>query len=121
MALFEKFLHKKKEESIINAIVRNLNQILNSKKSFSSYLPQFGIGDWNQHKARHKIIETILEEIKENIELYEPRVKLLEIHEVDSEVAHRLRFEMKCIILNKDKPIYVIFDSILNDIIVENL
>ena len=121
MSLFQKFVTKKSTETLLFSIVRNLNQILNSKKGFSSYVKQFGIGDWNVYKSRHKIIETILDEIKENIELYEPRVKLLDIEEVDSEVASRLRFEMKCVILNKNKPIYVIFDSILNDIIVENI
>ena len=115
----EKFYRKKSTDTSVSSVIKNLNHLLNTRKGFGSFLRRLGIGDWNMYRARNKIIETILEEIKENIQLYEPRVRVMDIKEVESDVSFRLRFELKCEILSKDKPIYVIFDSVLNDIAIE--
>lgn len=100
-------------------IIDNLNHILNTKKGFGSYLADFGIGDYNAYRSRDKIIETIIAEIKENIAKHEPRVRLEEIKEVESDTAFRIRFEMRCVFLDSAKPIYVVIDSLYNRVTIE--
>lgn len=117
--MLRKFRHRK-EGGELQAIVDNLNHVLNTRKSFGSFLPTFGIGDYNAYKSRHKIVETIIEEIKENIRLYEPRVKLEHIAEVDSDSPFRLRFQVKCVFLDGAKPIYIVLDSLYNRVFVED-
>jgi predicted component of type VI protein secretion system len=119
MAFLQKFQMRKPDFDIALEIVNNLRNILNTKKGYGSFLENFGIGDYNLYRAREIIIQNIIKEIKENITLYEPRVKVVEIQEVASDLAFRIRFELKCIIEKTSNPIYIIFHSALNDVAVE--
>ncbi len=101
------------------SVIANLNNILNTKKGFGSYVREFGIGDYNAHRARPKIVESIIREFTENIRLFEPRVKLDKIREVESDTPFRIRFEVKCLFLDAAKPLYIIIDSLRNDVMVE--
>ena len=101
-------------------IIDNLNYILNTKKGFGSFISDLGIGDYNAYRAREKIIETIIHEIKENIAKYEPRVRLEQIKEVESDTPFRLRFEMKCMFIDGQKPVFVVIDSLYNRVTVED-
>ena len=114
-----KFYSRNPQGDKIQEIIRNLSCVLNTKKGFGSYLKEMGIGDYNAYRSRTKIVETILREIKENINLYEPRVKLIDIREVGTENSFRLRFELKCEMIDHSQPIFLVFDSLRNSIMVE--
>ncbi len=103
----------------VAAIIENLNRVLNTKKGFGSWVREFGIGDYNEYRARDKIVQTIIKEIQENIALFEPRVRLEDISEVKSDSALRLRFQVRCVFLNNTKPLTIILDSVYNKVIVE--
>jgi predicted component of type VI protein secretion system len=103
----------------LQAVIANLNHILNTKKGFGSFLADFGLGDYNAHRARQKIVEAIIKEFEDNIRLYEPRVKLEKIREVDSDQPFRIRFEVRCLFLDAAKPLYIIIDSLRNEVAVE--
>ncbi len=118
--LITKFSRREKtNEDSIQEILRNLTNILNTKKGFGTFLKDLGIGDYNAYRSREAIVNTIIIEIKKNIELYEPRVKLVDIHEVTAQDSFRIRFELQCEIVMNTKPIFLIFDSIFNDLTVE--
>ena len=119
MGLLQKFSRKKGPINKVEDIIANLKNILNTKKLFGSGIKQLGIGDYNEYKSHAQIVATIIEEIQENIELYEPRVKLFEINVINSDESFRIRFELKCAVISESKPIYIIFDSIFNDIMIE--
>jgi predicted component of type VI protein secretion system len=109
--LLEKFLRRQKPSTEVEKVIRNLNHVLNTKKSFGSYVRELGIGDYNEYKARHKIIETIIEEIKDNVRLFEPRVRLEKIDEVKAESPFRVRFQVQCVLGSGTRPISIILDS----------
>ena len=117
--LLWKFEASKKPYSTIEDLIRNLNWVLNSKKGFSHFVREFGIGDYNAYQNRQKVIETILEEIKKNFQLFEPRVELIDIRQLESDLSYYLKFEIRCRILESDRPIYVIFDSISSHVALE--
>ena len=106
--------------SEIDDIKKNLSNILNTKKGFGSFLKNFGIGDYNAFRSHDKVVETIIDEIKENIEKYESRVQLIGIEEVHTESPFRIRFELKCMITRLSKPIFLIFDSIIDEMVIED-
>lgn len=101
------------------SIIANLNYVLNTKKGFGSWLPRFGIGDYNAYQARDKIVKTLMAEIEENVRLYEPRVALEKIDEVKADSPFRMRFEVQCKFTGTQRPIYIILDSVKNQIFVE--
>lgn len=119
MSFLQKFQLRRAESTPALEIVKNLRYVLNTKREYGSFLDQFGISDYNLYRSREVIVGNIIREIKENIELYEPRVKVVDIYEVTSDVAFRIRFELKCTIESYTSPIYIIFHSALNDVTVE--
>ncbi len=121
MGLLDRFSDRDTKLSKLESILENLNCVLNSKKGFGTMLQGFGIGDYNEYKGRDAIVRTLVKEIEHNINEYEPRVRVVEIREVESEMASRLRFEMRCEILNEDKPLFVNFDTANAKIEIEDL
>jgi predicted component of type VI protein secretion system len=118
--LLRRFYKRKEAAGDLAAIIDNLNHTLNTKKGFGSWLKEYGIGDYNEFRARNKVVETVIREIKENIALFEPRVRLEDIQEVKSDSALRLKFQVKCVFLEHAKPLYIILDSVYNKVIVES-
>jgi type VI secretion system protein len=119
--LLKRFYRKEHqaEATEIASILANLNQLLNTKKGFGSWIPKYGIGDYNEFRARRKIIETLRAEIEENIATFEPRVKLDKIDAVGSTSPFRLKFQISGSFAESARPIYIVVDSVRNNVHVE--
>lgn len=120
MVLLSKFARRRQNDDMISDIMQNLQHVLNVRKGYGSVIKNMGIGDYNQYHNQKDVVNTIIEEIKENVVLYEPRVQLIDIKEVKSEHAFRIRFELKCRIIEDSRPIYIVFNSIHSNISVED-
>ena len=117
--LLDRFRRSRDQGDEVRSIVDNLNRILNSKKGFGYWLDGFGIGDYNEHRGRTAIVQTLVEEIKENIERFEPRVRLNEVTEVDASSPFRLKFQVSGAFVGNEKPFYIVVDSIRHEVTVE--
>ncbi len=123
MSLFDRFSDDRSrgtEERRILDIVDNLNNVLNTKKGFGSFLDEFGIADMNEHRSRERIAQAIMQEVKRNIELYEPRVKLMDITLVRDNNPMRLSFLIMCSIRKNARSLRMVFDSTFNSFHVDN-
>jgi predicted component of type VI protein secretion system len=114
------FYTGKKKPDEIEAILINLKNILNVKKGFGSFLRELGVGDYNAYRSHKATVHTIIEEITQNIALFEPRVQMVSIREIQADSSFRLRFELTCTIVDNPQPIYLIFDSVNHHFAVEN-
>ncbi len=103
----------------LEAIITNLNRVLNTKKGFGYWLEGFGIGDYNVHRGREQIVQTLVAEIKENIERFEPRVRLDAVEEVEAESPFRLKFQVSGVFVDRQKPFFIVVDSIRQDVSIE--
>ena len=103
----------------LQAIVDNLNRVLNTKKGFGYWLEGFGIGDYNIYRGRAQIVKTLVAEIKENIERFEPRVRIDSVEEVEAESPFRLKFQVSGIFVGRDRPFFIVVDSIRQDVSIE--
>lgn len=117
--LLSKFYRDRKKTTQIHSVIANLNYVLNTKKGFGFWRQGFGIGDYNEYKARTKIVQTLLAEIRENIALFEPRVRLDDISEVPSDSPFRLRFQMKGTFLDDARPVYIVVDALRSVVTIE--
>jgi len=83
MALFEKFDYGRKRKYLSNLplenIIENINNILNTQKSYGSFLNDFGVLDFRDYQICDEFITRLINEIKNNIETFEPRMKINEI------------------------------------------
>jgi len=123
MALFSKFGDRSpgagKNDDLQN-IIENLNYVLNTKKDFGSFLPDFGIRDMNEFSSRDQLAAVIMDEVKYNIEHYEPRLQLMKISIEENHDPFRISFKIECRVKDTQKALFMEFNSVYNDFNIKN-
>lgn len=117
MALFDKFVTRRAQpgaDGELKDIVDNLNSILNTRKGYGSMIQDLGIRDLNEFCSRQHIAEAIMGEVRRNIELYEPRVQLSSIVQVEDDNPLHLSFRIDCTLRQGSKALHMVFDSLVN-------
>jgi predicted component of type VI protein secretion system len=117
--LLRKFFHDKRKADEIQSVIANLNHLLNTRKGFGFWVEKFGLGDYSEYRARSKIVQTLVRELKENIELFEPRVSIESIEEIEAGSPFRLRFQMNGRFLDDERPLFIVVDSLRNNVTIE--
>lgn len=121
MAFMNKFISSEKRKmpnDKYGDIVQNLNHILNTKQEYGGILKEFGIRDLNEFNSKEGIIRVVMEEVLRNIELYEPRLEVLEIESVKNDSLFQLSFRLKCMVRDEKKSLDMVFDSIMNSFVI---
>jgi type VI secretion system lysozyme-like protein len=102
------------------SIVGNLNNILNTKKNYGSFLTELGLRDLNEFRSRQDIALVVLEEVKQNIAQYEPRVELVDITIQKNDNPFALSFKIDCIVRQNSESLQMVFDTLFNKFLVNN-
>lgn len=119
MAFFRKFVRHSElqsEDPEMTGIVANLNNILNTRKGYGSMLRDFGIRDMNEFISREHIALAVIDEVRANIEKYEPRVELVEITRVVDDNPLRLSFQIECRLRDTSQSLHMVFDTACSSI-----
>jgi type VI secretion system protein len=128
MPLFEKFEKLEKgekrpgrgESSLVESVLDNLENVLNSKRDYSSPLPQFGVRALTEYVSRNDIALEVIREVREIIELYEPRIKLESIAVDDRERnPFRLSFTINCSLREGAQVLHLSVDTVFGTFDVE--
>ena len=96
-------------------IIDNINNILNSKRDFSSYLKDFGINDFSHYTCRNDIINAVMKEVEESILHHEPRIKVITMEQIAESEPFRMSFRMECEVHNSKHSLKMVFDSLWNN------
>ncbi len=119
MALFEKFKSQHQKENGIQReienILDNLNNVLNTKKGYGYFLKDFGIKDLNQYTTKDHIVSAVMEEIRNNIEKFEPRLELNRIILLENKDVFCISFRIECTLKNSKHALEIEFDSVYKD------
>jgi type VI secretion system lysozyme-like protein len=121
MAFFRKFDRTPGMKAIdpyLASIVENLNNILNTKKDYGSFLTDLGIRDLNEYRSRDDISTILMEEVKKNIEDYEPRVEIVDITPQKTEMSFVLSFKIECIVRNNSESLRMVFDTLFSKFLI---
>jgi type VI secretion system lysozyme-like protein len=124
MALFNKFADNiiaGPKDRDIKDIIENLNFVLNTKKGYGSFLSDFGIRDMNEYSSRDHLAVAIMEEVKYNIEQYEPRLQLVKISTENNDDPFRISFKIECRLRDTQKALLMDFNSVYNDFHIRNV
>ncbi|MBS9782934.1 MAG: type VI secretion system baseplate subunit TssE [Pasteurella sp.] len=116
-----KIYRKSSEErsyELLCSIKQNLEVILNSRRGCTGCSPQFGLRDFNDATASSQsLCVEIISDIKNNIELFEPRVKVNKIDYMQDEgSSDMLIFRLVCVVILKNGVKLSEFDLVLNSI-----
>lgn len=125
MPLFKKFTgnaantdpNAEKLESIID----NLNNVLNTRKGYGSFLEHYGIRDMNEYSSRDHLAVAIMAEVRHCIDKYEPRLTLVDIAIEDNNNPFRISFKIECRVKETAQFLFMEFDSVYNDFHLKNL
>ena len=112
MALLRKLAGDTAEEDEIASIIDNLNNMLNTKRGYGFFLQDFGLSDYHHLSSCDDIAEMITREINENIERFEPRLKLINIEANKENKLFRQSFRIDCVIHNNACSLTLFLDQI---------
>jgi type VI secretion system lysozyme-like protein len=118
LTFFRKFLKNPApslEHEELTSIIENLNNVLNTKLGYGSFLKDFGISDLNQYTSRDDIAQAVMAEVRKNLELYEPRLQLNNVTLEDDDNPLKLSFKIECTILNNSRSLKMMFDSVFSN------
>ena len=109
MPLFQKFEQLGTgAQTGVEAVLENLEHVLNTKRGWGSPLPDFGIRSLTEYVSREHLSRAVIEEIKHCIEVYEPRLKLEEITVEEGERSpFRLSFSLRCSLVDGTQTLRV--------------
>ena len=123
MSLFNKYADSPtagSKDRYFKDIIENLNYMLNTKRGFGSFLPDFGIRDMSECSSRDHLAAVIMEEVKYNIEQYEPRLQLVKIATEKTNDPFRISFKIECTVKDTQKALFMEFNSVYNDFRLKN-
>lgn len=104
----------------LQSIIENLNNVLNTKKGYGSFLKNYGIRDMNEYSSRDHLSVAIMDEVTYNIEQYEPRLQLVSIAIEDNDDPFQIAFKIECRVRDTAQYLFMEFDSVYNDFYIRN-
>lgn len=115
MALYDKLAPHRPHDTPIERILRNLGNVLNSRRTWSSpLLPDFGIRTLTEYGSVDVIGQAVMQDVRECIARYEPRLRLDEIVLDPRPSPLRLSFTLKCTVRDDAHELRVSFDTVFN-------
>ena len=79
----------------IDSVVRNLRLVFNTKKNCGSVIPDFGLGEYERASNARDAVELLRQEMRAQIERYEPRLLEPELTLLGRHGFNMVRFELK--------------------------
>jgi len=123
MPFFDKFTSRSThspENPELVSIIDNLNNILNTKREYGSFIADFGIRDLNEYTSQDHIAAAIIDEVKVNIEKYEPRVEIINISRSEDSNPFHIAFNIECEVRKNSRSLHMVFDSVFNSVQIED-
>jgi len=77
-----------------------------------SFLSGYGIRDMNEYSSRDHLAAAVMEEVKFNIEQYEPRLELMGISIENDDDPFRISFRIECNIRETRESLLMEFNSV---------
>jgi len=77
-----------------DSVLRNVIRLLQSKRDYASFLPQFGLGETFHRPVTPGSLELLRREILAQVVLYEPRLQEPEVMTLPSSADGALRFRL---------------------------
>jgi predicted component of type VI protein secretion system len=99
MSFLNRFLPDEPQDDTLESVVRNLEYLLNSRGGYGSILCPFGLVDWMGEHGGQNAARTLLKEIEHNINMYEPRLRVLNLKVVGRDPSLTWMIELDAALL----------------------
>jgi type VI secretion system lysozyme-like protein len=98
----------------LERVLRNLTNVLNSRRGYSSFLPDFGMRTLTEFGSRAAIATALMQDVRECIERYEPRLRLDDLQLDKEHNPLRVSLTLKCTLLDSPQELQISFDTLLH-------
>lgn len=95
------------KETYRQRVLLDISNILNTKRGYGSFDPDFGMEDISHYTDHEQISEFIKGEIIRNIDLYYSSIQVLKIKETPSSSLSRINLVLDCVIAGEKLTIHV--------------
>jgi len=103
------------ELSQLDDIIRNLSNVLHTKRGTGYFLQNFGLTEGG-FRTPQEAIMTLKSELEENIRLYEPRVEFIDADEEYDDDGKRARLVVKLRMREAQEKLQIVIDLQKNSI-----
>ncbi|MEE2789296.1 MAG: type VI secretion system baseplate subunit TssE [Myxococcota bacterium] len=107
------------QQAEVESVLWNLNHVLNTKRYYGSMVAEYGIDDLSHCTSRDALTKALIERITTCIELYEPRIELLEITPQPATASNRVALVLDCTLAGKNQAFDICFETSMSKIQVE--
>lgn len=105
MSFFDKFRDQRRSRGPIEEVVENLTALLSTRRGFGALDERLGLSDFNSAGLGPEPTARIMEEVAENIRLFEPRAELVAIEPLPSRAAGRPRLRIDLRVGERELPL----------------
>ena len=123
MAFFDRFTGRRcpsEGGADIEGILDNLNNILNTRQGYGSFMRGYGVRDLNEYSTRDRLAIAVMEEVRFSIETFEPRVELVDISIENAADPFRIAFRIECRVKDSRQSLLMEFNSVNKHLNVSN-
>ncbi|WP_300671471.1 type VI secretion system baseplate subunit TssE [Desulfoluna sp.] len=124
MTFFDRFSNRDgagKGDAGLRSVIDNLNHILNTRQGFGSFLKGYGIRDMNEYSSRDHLSAAVMEEVRFNIEQYEPRLEVMSISIENDDDPFRISFRIECNVKETRESLLMEFNSVNKNLNVKSV
>jgi type VI secretion system protein len=121
-SFLDKFSSRRSRETRdeLTHVLRNVQNMLNTKEGYGYFLRGFGLGGYPQKAATGKIVEALAKEIVGEIRQHEPRLQEVEIKPRGRDSALWLHFGVTARLDGKRCRLRLLFDTTTGEVRLEN-
>jgi type VI secretion system protein len=128
MGLFERFQPPNSgvgqtgaNQAELLSVLRNLENVLNTKRGWGSFLPDFGMSALTEHASRDIVADAVIRELQECVARFEPRLRIDKLSRDDRETnPFWLSFTMQCSVITATQTVKVSINTVFGGVTISN-
>ncbi|MCY1075146.1 type VI secretion system baseplate subunit TssE [Archangium lansingense] len=93
-------------------VIRNIEAVLNTQEGYGYFRRDFGLGDYTGKRGTSALVKTLTEELQEEIERYEPRLRDVEVKMLGRDATLWLHFELTAMLRGTPLTLQLLFDTV---------
>ena len=120
MSFFNRFRELPKGDSVLDSVQENLHHVLNAKEGYSSVIRDYGLGQYYAQPDTIHAMRTLLREMMDDINRYEPRLKVTSLMTKGRDSSMALHLDLIGIVGGVTYLFKLRFDQIYNHFLVDS-
>ena len=111
--------HNRHDE--LEHVISNVSAVLNTKQGFGSLVRSLGIGDYLERPGSRDAIQTLRNEIEQEIRKFEPRLTEMELLLLGRTADLHMAFDLTGRVAGKRVKLRILFNTMFGNVLIEKV